>query len=60
MPRGRPQASLLRQVESYSQVDMGMTGVASAWATASRKPQEYRRKVDASTRCSGGWLKHNR
>ena len=31
MPRGRPQASCLRQLESYLK-DMGMAGVASAWA----------------------------
>ena len=52
MPRGRPHASWLRQVESYLK-DMGMAGLTSAWATASRRPKEYRRKVDAATRCSG-------
>ena len=31
----------------------GMTGLASAWAMARRRPSEYRRKVDAATRCSG-------
>ena len=30
MPRGRPRASCLRQVEAYLK-DMGMTGLASAW-----------------------------
>ena len=29
------------------------TGMASAWAMARRRPKEYRRKVDAATRCSG-------
>ena len=52
MPRGRPQSSWLRQVESYLS-DTGMTGLASAWAMARRGPKEYRRKVDAVTRCSG-------
>ena len=49
---GRPQASYLRQVESYLK-DMGMAGLASAWAMARRRPKEYRRKVDGATRCSG-------
>ena len=31
----------------------GMAGLASAWAMARRRPKEYRRKVDAATRCSG-------
>ena len=52
MPRGHPHASWLRQVESYLK-DMGMAGLASAWAMARRRPREYRRKVDAATRCSG-------
>ena len=52
MPRGRPQASWLRQAESYLR-DTGMAGLASAWAMARRRPKEYRRKVDAATRCSG-------
>ena len=30
-----------------------MAGLASAWAVARRRPKEYRRKVDAATRCSG-------
>ena len=51
MPRGRPQASWLRQVESYLK-DAGMAGLASAWAMARRRPK-YRRKVDAATRCFG-------
>ena len=54
MRRGRPQALWLRQVESYVS-DMGLEGLASAWAMASRTPTEYRRKVDAATRCSGVW-----
>ena len=33
--------------------DTGMAGLASAWAMARRRPREYRRKVDAATRCSG-------
>ena len=52
MTRGRPHASWLRQVEFYLK-DTGMTGLASAWAMARRRPKEYRRKVDAATRCSG-------
>ena len=55
MPRGRPHASWLRKVESYlKDAGMaGMAGLASAWAMARRRPKEYRRKVDAPTRCSG-------
>ena len=52
MPRGRLHVSWLRQVESIVN-DMGMAGLASAWAMARRRPNEYRRKVDAATRCSG-------
>ena len=52
MLTGRPHASCLRQVESYLK-DAGMAGLASAWAMARRRPREYRRKVDAATRCSG-------
>ena len=52
MPRGRPRASRLRQMKSYLK-DMGMTGLVSAWAMAGRRTKEYRRKVDAATRCSG-------
>ena len=51
MPRGRPHASFFRQVEAYLK-DTGMTGLASAWAMVRRRPKEYRRKVDAATRCS--------
>ena len=51
MPRGRPHASWLRQVESHLK-DTGMAGLASAWAMTRRSPKEYRRKVDAATRCS--------
>ena len=40
------------QTEAYLK-DMVMTGLASAWAMARRRPKEYRRKVDAATRCSG-------
>ena len=52
MPRERPHASWLRQVESYLK-DAGMAGLASARAMVRRRPGEYRRKVDATTRCSG-------
>ena len=37
------------QTETYLK-DMGMAGLASAWAMARRRPEEYRRKVDAATR----------
>ena len=37
MPRGRPQASWLRQMESYL-TDIDMTGLVSAWAMARRRP----------------------
>ena len=37
MPRGRPQASWLRQVESYLK-DVGMTGLAFYWAMTRRRP----------------------
>ena len=40
------------QREGYLK-DAGMTGLASAWAMAKRRTKEYRRKVDAATRCSG-------
>ena len=49
---GRPHASWMRQVEFYSK-DTGMAGLASAWAMARGRPNEYRPKVDAATRCSG-------
>ena len=48
----RPHASWLRQVESYLK-DTGMAVLASVWAMVSQRPREYRRKVDAATRCSG-------
>ena len=50
-PRGRPRASWLRQVHRYCK-EMGL-GQASAWAMAIRRPREYRRRVDAATRCQG-------
>ena len=51
MPRGRPQASWLRQVESYLK-DTGMADLA--WlGDGQTEPNEYRRKVDAATHCSG-------
>ena len=37
MPTGRPQASWLRQVESYLKYT-GMTGLASAWVMTRRSP----------------------
>ena len=37
MLKGRPHASWLRHVESYLK-DTGMTGLASVWATARRRP----------------------
>ena len=40
------------QTEAYLK-DLGKTGVASVWAMARQRPKEYRRKVDAATRCSG-------
>ena len=40
------------QTEAYLK-DMGMTGLASAWAMARRRPKEYRHNVDAATRSSG-------
>ena len=51
MPRVRPHASWLRQVQSYLK-DTGMTSLVSAWAMARWRPKEYRRKVDEGTRCS--------
>ena len=56
MPRGRPQASRLRQVETYFR-NKGMAGLATAWAMARRMPKNCR-KVDASMvwgiRCCSG------
>ena len=46
-----PCALWLQQVDRHLK-EMGM-GQASAWGMARRKPLEYRRKVDAATRCSG-------
>ena len=40
------------QTETYMK-DMDMTGLASVWVMARRRPKEYRHKVDAATRCSG-------
>ena len=50
-PMGRPRASWLQQVDRHLK-EMGM-GQVSAWGMARRRPLEYRRKVDAATRCSG-------
>ena len=52
MSRRRPHASWLCQAEAYLK-DMGMAGLASAWAMAGRRLKEYRREVDAAMRCSG-------
>ena len=52
MLTGRPQGSCLRQVETYLK-DIGMAGLASAWAIAKQRPKEYCREVDTATRCSG-------
>ena len=48
---GRLSASWLQQVDLHLK-EMGM-GQASAWGMARLRPLEYRRKVDAATRCSG-------
>ena len=47
----QPRTSWLQQVDRHLK-EMGM-GQASAWGIARRRPMEYRRKVDAATRCSG-------
>ena len=47
---GRPCALWVQQVDRHFK-EMGM-GQASAWGMARRRPLEYRRKVDAETRCS--------
>ena len=52
MPRGRPQASYLCQVESYLKYS-GLAGLASAWRITRQRPREYCREVDAATRCFG-------
>ena len=49
-PMGRPRASWLKQVDQHLK-ERGM-GQTSAWGMARRRPVEYRRKVDAATRCS--------
>ena len=38
----------LSQVGFYMK-DIGLAGLASAWAMATRRPKGYRRKVDAAT-----------
>jgi hypothetical protein len=50
-PPGRPRTTWLRQVDRYCR-EMGL-GKASAWGISRRRPQEYRRRVDAATRCLG-------
>ena len=42
---------MLRQVESY--IGYGRGSLASAWAMVRYRQKEYRRKLDAATRCSG-------
>ncbi len=49
--RGRPPLSWLQQVDRHFK-GMG-TGRVSAWGLAKRRPEVYRRKVDAATRCLG-------
>ena len=46
IPRGPPEASWLRQVESYLR-DTDMAGLVSAWVMARRRPKDHRRNVDA-------------
>ena len=50
MPRGRSRAP----ADAYLK-DMGMMGLASAWAMVRHqmRPKQYRRKLNAGTRCSG-------
>ena len=50
-PVGRPRTSWLQQVAGYLS-EMGM-GLATARGMARRRPQEYRRRVNAATRCQG-------
>ena len=50
-PMGRPRVSWLQEVGQHLK-EMGM-GQVSAWGMARWWPLEYRRKVDAATRCSG-------
>ena len=50
-PMGRPRGSWLHQVHQHLK-EIGM-GQASTWGMVRRRPLEYRRKVDAVTRCSG-------
>ena len=48
---GRPRASWLSQVDRHLK-EIGM-GQEYAWGMARWRPLEYRRKMDAATRCSG-------
>ena len=50
-PMGRPRAWWMQKVDRHLK-EMGM-GQASAWGMARWSPLEYRRKVNAATRCSG-------
>ena len=59
MPRGRPHASWLRQVEAYLK-DTGMAGLASAWVMARMRPKEYRRKVDGRRGITVAWWTRRR
>ena len=52
MPSGRPHASSLHHVEAFVQ-DMGMTGSASAKATARQRSKAHRRNVDVARRWFG-------
>ena len=52
MAVGRPRASWLRQVDAYLE-EWGVTGLASAWCLARRRPKEYNSKVNAAKRCLG-------
>ena len=47
----RPHASYLRQMKSCLK-NTDMPGLTSIWAMARRRPKEYRRNVNAATRCS--------
>ena len=52
-PMGRPRALWVQQVDRHLK-EMGKDK-ASAWGMARSRPLESRRKVDAATRCSGGY-----
>ena len=50
-PVGRPRLSWLQQMDGHLE-DLGM-GRAAARRLAIRRPKEFRKKVDAATRCRG-------